>query len=171
MRFSSSGFDDDDNPYHDSSGVSPLRVAGQGSELVAQSLPGLAAAAADLGDELVVPFFDQARVLVVDIEHGKDLLDQCFVCWVEHAWSPEATAGPAALQSRCCRLRRARARASSFLVGFGERVEVFLGGAHRDGSTQQVNSRSPSRVWQRAVKASGVDFAVRKHDLRHAHAS
>jgi integrase len=28
-----------------------------------------------------------------------------------------------------------------------------------------------TRVWQPAVKASGVDFAVRMHDLRHAHAS
>ena len=28
-----------------------------------------------------------------------------------------------------------------------------------------------SRVWLPAVKASGVDFAVRVHDLRHAHAS
>ncbi len=28
-----------------------------------------------------------------------------------------------------------------------------------------------TRVWRPAVKASGVDFAVRVHDLRHAHAS
>jgi integrase len=28
-----------------------------------------------------------------------------------------------------------------------------------------------TRVWQPAVNASGVDFAVRMHDLRHAHAS
>jgi integrase len=28
-----------------------------------------------------------------------------------------------------------------------------------------------TRVWQPAVKASGLDFAVRMHDLRHAHAS
>jgi integrase len=28
-----------------------------------------------------------------------------------------------------------------------------------------------TRVWQPAVKASGVDFEVRMHDLRHAHAS
>jgi integrase len=28
-----------------------------------------------------------------------------------------------------------------------------------------------TRVWLPAVKASGVDFAVRMHDLRHAHAS
>ncbi len=28
-----------------------------------------------------------------------------------------------------------------------------------------------TRVWQPAVKASGVGFAVRMHDLRHAHAS
>jgi integrase len=28
-----------------------------------------------------------------------------------------------------------------------------------------------TRVWQRAVTASGIDFPVRMHDLRHAHAS
>ncbi|WP_337918500.1 tyrosine-type recombinase/integrase [Actinopolymorpha pittospori] len=28
-----------------------------------------------------------------------------------------------------------------------------------------------TRIWLPAVKASGVDFAVRMHDLRHAHAS
>jgi site-specific recombinase XerD len=28
-----------------------------------------------------------------------------------------------------------------------------------------------TRVWQPAVKASGIDFNVRIHDLRHAHAS
>src|SRR3954452_5767256 len=30
---------------------------------------------------------------------------------------------------------------------------------------------SRTRVWLPAVKASGVDFGVRMHDLRHAHAS
>jgi hypothetical protein len=39
----------------------------------------LAAASADLGDKLVVPAFDQGCVLVVDLEHGEDLADQCFV--------------------------------------------------------------------------------------------
>lgn len=29
----------------------------------------------------------------------------------------------------------------------------------------------PTHVWLPAVKASGVDFNVRIHDLRHAHAS
>jgi integrase len=28
-----------------------------------------------------------------------------------------------------------------------------------------------TRVWLPAVKASGVDFSLRMHDLRHAHAS
>jgi integrase len=28
-----------------------------------------------------------------------------------------------------------------------------------------------ARVWRPAIKASGIDFAVRVHDLRHAHAS
>jgi len=45
-------------------------------------------------------------------------------------------------------------------------------------SSAQVRSSTPisrntfrTRVWTRAVKASGIDFNVRVHDLRHAHAS
>ena len=49
---------------------------------------GRRAAPADLGDKLVVPLFDQAGVLVVEIEDGEDLLDECFVFWVVHAWPP-----------------------------------------------------------------------------------
>ena len=79
---------DDDDPDCDSVVASMLRVAGQGSDLVAEPLPGFPAAAADLGDELVVPCFVQARVLVIDIEDREDLLDECFVFWVVHARLP-----------------------------------------------------------------------------------
>jgi integrase len=42
--------------------------------------------------------------------------------------------------------------------------------ATRDGTPISRNTFR-TRVWRPAVKASGVDFAVRVHDLRHAHAS
>ena len=76
----------DEDPDDDPSVLASLRVAGEGADLVAQAFPSLAAAAADLGDEVMVPGFDEAGVLVVKFEHGKDLLDQCFVFWVVHAW-------------------------------------------------------------------------------------
>ncbi|QNN51797.1 tyrosine-type recombinase/integrase [Nocardioides mesophilus] len=42
--------------------------------------------------------------------------------------------------------------------------------ATRDGTPISRNSFR-TRMWLPAIKASGVDFAVRVHDLRHAHAS
>lgn len=42
--------------------------------------------------------------------------------------------------------------------------------ATRDGTPISRNTFR-TRVWAPAVKASGVDFNVRIHDLRHAHAS
>ena len=42
--------------------------------------------------------------------------------------------------------------------------------ATRDGTPISRNTFR-TRVWLSAVKASGVDFDVRVHDLRHAHAS
>ncbi len=42
--------------------------------------------------------------------------------------------------------------------------------ASRDGTPISRNTFR-TRVWRPAVKASGVDFQVRVHDLRHAHAS
>ena len=42
--------------------------------------------------------------------------------------------------------------------------------ATRDGTPISRNTFR-TRVWRPAVAASGVDFAVRVHDLRHAHAS
>ena len=55
----------DDDPDCDSSVGSPLgRWSGFGPDILAQSLPGLPAAKADLGDKLVVPLCNQARVLV-----------------------------------------------------------------------------------------------------------
>ena len=121
---------DDDNPDCDSSVVSLLRVAGQGSDLVAQSLPGLAVAAADLRYEFVVSFFDQAGVLVVEIEYREDLLVQCFVRWVVHAWPPWWGGGGAGGSSVGLGSSAARAceGVEVLLVGFGERVQVFLGG-------------------------------------------
>ena len=50
---------------------------------------GRRAAAADLGDKLVVPVLDQAGVLVLEIEDGEDLLDECFVFWVVDARPPD----------------------------------------------------------------------------------
>jgi integrase len=40
----------------------------------------------------------------------------------------------------------------------------------RDGTPISRNTFR-TRVWRPAVAASGVDFDVRVHDLRHAHAS
>jgi integrase len=42
--------------------------------------------------------------------------------------------------------------------------------ATRDGTPISRNTFR-TRIWRPAVKASGVDFEVRVHDLRHAHAS
>src|SRR3954452_13764416 len=42
--------------------------------------------------------------------------------------------------------------------------------ATRDGTPLSRNTFR-TRIWLPAIKASGVDFAVRVHDLRHAHAS
>lgn len=42
--------------------------------------------------------------------------------------------------------------------------------ATRDGTPISGNTFR-SRVWKPAIAASGVDFKVRIHDLRHAHAS
>lgn len=40
-----------------------------------------------------------------------------------------------------------------------------------DAGTPISRNTFRTRVWLPAVKASGVDFNVRMHDLRHAHAS
>jgi hypothetical protein len=120
---------DDDDPDCDSSVVSPLRVAGQGSDLVAQSLPGLPAAPADLGDKLVVPLFDQAVVLVVEFEDGEDLLDECFVFWVVHAWSPDdLRLGGGSSVGLGSSAAGAGEGVEVLPVGFGECVQVLLGG-------------------------------------------
>jgi integrase len=42
--------------------------------------------------------------------------------------------------------------------------------ATRDGTPISRNTFR-TRVWRPAIKASGIDFDVRVHDLRHAHAS
>jgi integrase len=42
--------------------------------------------------------------------------------------------------------------------------------ATREGTPISRNTFR-TRIWLPAIKASGVDFAVRVHDLRHAHAS
>ena len=42
--------------------------------------------------------------------------------------------------------------------------------ATRDGTPISRNTFR-TRVWRPAIRASGIDFAVRVHDLRHAHAS
>ena len=42
--------------------------------------------------------------------------------------------------------------------------------ATRDGTPLSRNTFR-TRIWRPAITASGIDFAVRVHDLRHAHAS
>jgi hypothetical protein len=54
----------DDDPDDDASVVAVARVAGEGADLVSEPSAGGSAAAVDLGDQIVVPCFDMAGVLV-----------------------------------------------------------------------------------------------------------
>ncbi|MCW2856912.1 MAG: phage integrase family protein [Marmoricola sp.] len=70
--------------------------------------------------------------------------------------SPEVTC-------RCCAAQAAR----YFSAALGDDDLLF---ATRAGTPISRNTFR-TRAWAPAVKASGIDFNVRIHDLRHAHAS
>ena len=54
--------------------------------------------------------------------------------------------------------------------GKNAQVRIGHGGGVLDGTPISRNTFR-TRVWLPAIRASGVDFDVRVHDLRHAHAS
>ena len=65
---------------------------------------------------------------------------------------------------------------SAWLEGVAEHIRIH--GIGRDELLFSTEVGTPisrntfrTRVWLPAVKASGIDFGVRVHDLRHAHAS
>lgn len=73
----------DDHPHCNASVVAVLWVAREGPDLDAQPSAGGSTATADLGDEVLVPGFDQAGVLMVEVEDRQELLDQRLVVRVD----------------------------------------------------------------------------------------